>query len=400
MQIGIVGKPSSGKSSFFAAATLAQVEISSRPFTTIKPNIAIGFVRTDCVEKFFNVKCNPRQGYCLHGTRFVPVELMDVAGLVPDAHLGKGLGLSFLDDLRKADALIHVVDASGSTNERGEMVEDGTHDPVQDVLFLEKEILYWFLGVVEKNFNKIAKQPIGSKQKMIEMLSQALSGLSIKQTHVEKTIQQIGVGEKMLRDWSEEDKKKFAEVLLKTSKPMIIAANKCDLPSAEKNIGRMKKEFPQLKIIPCSAVAELSLKKASKENLLDYVPGTNEFKILDEGKLNEKQKQGLEFMQKNVLEKFGNTGIQQVLECAAFELLGLMPIFPGGVNKLEDKDGNVLPDCFLLPPHSTALDFAFALHTDMGEGFIKAIDVKKKLPVGRDHELKAGDVIEIAFKKK
>jgi len=106
MIIGFVGAPSSGKSSFFKAATLADAEIANYPFTTIKPNHGVGFVRIDCVDKDFGKQCNPRIGYCVNHQRFVAVDLMDVAGLVPGAHLGLGLGSQFLDDLRQAHVLI------------------------------------------------------------------------------------------------------------------------------------------------------------------------------------------------------------------------------------------------------------------------------------------------------
>ena len=152
MLIGFVGKPSSGKSTIFAAATLIDVARASYPFTTIEPNRGMGFVRVECVDKEFNVQCNPRSGFCVNHTRFVPVELLDVAGLVPGAHEGKGLGNKFLDDLRQADVLIHVVDASGSTNEKGEAVESGSHDPSKDVKFLEEELELWMLGILENNW--------------------------------------------------------------------------------------------------------------------------------------------------------------------------------------------------------------------------------------------------------
>src|SRR3989338_977131 len=115
MLIGVVGKPSTGKSTFFKASTLADVEIANYPFTTIKPNRAVVFVKIECVDKEFGKQCSPRIGYCVNGKRFVAVELLDVAGLVPGAHEGKGLGNQFLNDLNQADALIHIVDISGST---------------------------------------------------------------------------------------------------------------------------------------------------------------------------------------------------------------------------------------------------------------------------------------------
>jgi len=154
MLIGIVGKANVGKSTFFKAATLAEVEIANYPFTTIKPNHGTGFVKVDCVDKEFNVKCNPRFGYCLDGKRFVPVDLLDVAGLVPGAHEGKGMGSEFLNDLNQADALIHIIDVSGSTNEKGEKVPILSYDPANDIKFLEKELDMWYLRLIEKGWEK------------------------------------------------------------------------------------------------------------------------------------------------------------------------------------------------------------------------------------------------------
>ncbi len=398
MLIGLVGKPSAGKSSFFSAATMVNAEIASYPFTTIEPNKGIGFVRVECVDREFNVQCSPRTGMCVNGTRHVPVEIMDVAGLVPGAHRGKGRGNAFLDDLRQADVLVHVVDASGSANEKGEEVGGGNHDPCLDVRFLEEEIDQWFFGVLKKNWVKMSKAPAEGKSKTIALMQESLSGLGVGGKHLESGMAKAGLGEKKLKEWSEEEMLSFAREIRKESKPIVIAANKCDLEGAEKNIARMKEEFPEKTIVACSAASELSLKKAAKEGFLEYLPGDGEFRIAKE--LSEKQEKGLEVIKKNVLEKFGSTGVQETLEESVFRLLGMIAVFPGGVNRLADSEGNILPDCFLMPKNSSALDFAFRLHSDIGEGFIKAIDVRKKVPVGKDHELRHRDVIEIVFRKK
>ena len=397
MQIGVVGKPSSGKSTFFSAATLIDVAIANYPFTTIEPNRGIGFVRVECVEKEFGVKCNPRHGYCRNGTRFVPVELVDVAGLVPDAHLGKGRGNAFLNDLSHADVLIHVVDASGSTNEKGDVVPAGSHDPCKDIEFLEKEIDLWFFGIIERNWQKLSKMPADSRAKVVAAMSQALSGIGANEKNLEESLLRAGLGEKKLNAWTEAEKMLFAETLRKNSKPIVIAANKMDIPAAEQNLKRMKEMFPDKPIIPCSGFAELALKKAAKEGFVDYEPGSNDFKVLKE--LNEKQAKLLENIKEKVLLHFGSTGIQDVLDKTVFELLHYIAVFPAGVKKLADSEGRILPDCILMPPGSTALDFAFKLHTDMGKGFIRAIDVKKNLMVGKEHALKNRDAIEIVFKK-
>jgi len=397
MQIGLVGKPSSGKSSFFSAATLLDVAIASYPFTTIEPNRGMGFVRTKCADEFFNVQCNPRYGMCHNHTRYVPVELVDVAGLVPGAHEGKGRGNQFLDDLRKADALIHVVDASGSTNELGEPVPLGSHDPCKDVKFLEDEIDWWFQGILKKNWQKFGKARVDSREKRVAEMGQAISGLGVSEKTIESAMMKLNLAEKQFREWSEEDIMHFATKLREISKPIVIAANKCDLPGAEKNIQRMRGEFPEKGIAACSAISELALKKASKTGAVEYWQGSEAFE--EKTELGEKQKAGLEYIKTNVLAKFHSTGIQECLEEAVFGQLGFIAIFPGGTKKLTDSEGRVLPDCFLMPKGTTALDFAFKLHSDIGNNFIRAIDVKTRQMVGKDHELKDGDVIEIIFNK-
>ncbi len=182
------------------------------------------------------------------------------------------------------------------------------------------------------------------------------------------------------------------------TKPMLIAANKCDLPEAAKNIEKLKTQFPNYKIIPCSADSELTLKMAAKAGMMKYIPGDENFTILSQS-LSQQQKNALNFIKEQVIDTYGGTGVQQAINSAVFDLLGYVAIFPGGVNRLADSQGRVLPDCFLMPPKTTALDFAFKLHTDFGKNFIRAIDVRKKLPVGKDNMLQNRDVIEIVAGK-
>ncbi len=397
MLIGIVGKPSCGKSTFFKAMTLAEVDIASYPFTTIKPNRGVGHIRIECAEKAFNVKCNPRAGYCAEGSRFVPVELLDVAGLVPGAHEGKGMGNQFLDDLRQADALIHVVDASGSTNEKGESVAPGSYNPQNDVKFLEHELDMWYLQILKKPWEKFARQTQMEKQKVARAIAKQFSGLNATEPMVKDIIARLKLNEEDATKWTEDQVWNFAVELRKRTKPIIIAANKTDLVPEDKFL-ELKSAFPGL-MIPASAESELALKEAARAGLIEYMAGSSDFTIKDESRLNERQKAALTFIKENVLKKYGTTGVQEVLNRAVLELLNYIAIFPGGMNKLEDQYGRVLPDCFLLPHNSTALDFAYKLHTDLGEGFIRAIDVKKRQTVGKEHILNMGDVIEIVSSK-
>ncbi|MEM4267867.1 MAG: redox-regulated ATPase YchF [Candidatus Woesearchaeota archaeon] len=390
MIVGVVGKPNCGKSTFFKACTLMDVEIANYPFATIKPNHGIGFVRVPCADAFFKVQCNPREGYCINHIRFVPVNIIDVAGLVPGAHEGKGMGNQFLDDLRQADVLIHVIDISGGTNEKGEPIPPGSYDPAEDIRFLEIELDMWYLQIIKRGWEKFARQIVQEHLQVEKALAKQLSGLGVTENMVKDTLRKLNLNNEKPDLWLDSDLASIARELRRITKPMLIAANKIDVFDA--NLERIKREFPEYMIVGCSAASELALKEGRKKGLVDYIPGEKSFKIV--GQINDRQKAGLDFI-REVMERFDGTGVQKVLDNAVFEILKYIAVFPGGVSKLEDQYGRVLPDCFLMPPGTTALDFAYKLHTDFGKNFIKAIDVKTRMPVGKEHKLKMGDVIEI-----
>jgi len=392
MLIGIVGKPSAGKSTFFKSITMADVATAPYPFTTIQPNEGVGFVRVPCVDKELNTQCNPREGYCVNHVRFVPIKLLDVAGLVPDAHLGKGLGLQFLDDLRTADVLIHVVDISGSANERGEIGEPGCHDPAKDVKFLEFEIDMWVLSILKKGWERFVRQLKQEKGKVTVAIAKQVSGLNITENDVKDALGKMTVHEDPI-NWTDEQLFELAHRLRVMTKPIIIAANKCDLPTAKANLERLRQEFPNHVIVPCSSESELALKEAAKHNLITYTAGETSFEV--KGTLTPGQEKAIEFIKQNVIIPFAGTGVQKVLDTAVWEMLGVIAIFPGGVGKLGDQYGNILPDCFLLRKGSTALDFANRVHSDLAKNFIRAIDVHTKRVIGKDHVLKHRDVVEI-----
>ncbi|MBS3100286.1 redox-regulated ATPase YchF [Candidatus Pacearchaeota archaeon] len=389
MLIGLVGKPNTGKSTFFKAATLADVLIANYPFVTIKPNHGVGYVRIDCIDKELKVQCVPREGYCVNGQRFVPIGLMDVAGLVPGASEGKGLGNQFLNDLGNADAFIQIVDLSGETDAEGKQTSH--YYPGEDIKFLEKELNLWYAGLLKKVWKTFSKKVIAGKEDFAEAVAKQFSGLKVTREHVNEVIAKINLNILNAQKWTDEQLFEFSSELRKISKPMIIAGNKIDRPDSAYNLKKIKEEF-DYPIIACSAESELALKEASFHKLIEYLPGDDNFKI--RGEISEKQKSALEFIKKNVLEKFGSTGVQEVLNKTVFEILKYIAIFPAGA-KLTDSKGNILPDCFLLPPGSTALDFAYHLHTDIGNNFVKAIDIRTKRAVGKDYKLKNRDGIEI-----
>lgn len=386
MEIGIVGKPNVGKSTFFKALTLAEAEIADFPFTTIKPNIGMGYVRTECVCKELNLTCNPRNSLCIKKNRFIPVKVIDVAGLVPGAHEGKGLGNQFLDDLRQADALIHIVDISGRTNEMGEPAEN--YNPEFDIKFLEDEINLWFFEILRKNWNKICSKIKYEGGNIINELREQFSGLGISEHQVKAAIKEVGLEDNS--EWNDNDLKEFAFNLMRISKPIIIAANKIDLDS-RKNFEKLRDRY---RMIPTCSEVELALKQAEKSGIIDYLSGNSDFRIIKE--LNEKQDTALKFIKKNILEKFGSTGVQQCLNTVVFDVLKQIVVYPvENENKFSDSKGNILPDAYLLPEGSTALDSAYKVHTDIGEKFIGAIDCRTKKKIGKDYLLKNRDVIKI-----
>ena len=391
MLIGLVGKANTGKSTFFKALTLAEVAIAPYPFTTLAPNEGIGFVKTTCVEKEFKTKCKPKHGYCLQGNRFVPVKVIDVAGLVPGAHKGKGRGNQFLDDLREADILIHILDASGRTDAEGKPTEG--YDVCYDIRFLQEEIDLWFYAIIGKNW-KVYVREQEKGEKLSKILAEKLSGLHVNEKMIKKAMKKLNLSE-LASEWNDTQLLEFVRQLRKESKPIVIAANKADLPEAASNIKKLRKEFPDLLIIPCSAETELALREAARDNLISYIPGSDKFEILQEEKLNEQQKKALSFI-KNYLEKHENTGVQQCLNAAVFDFLHYIVVYPVENEKhLTDKDGNILPDAFLLPQQSTALDLAYTVHTDIGNSFIAAIDARTKKRLAKDYQLKDKDIIRI-----
>jgi ribosome-binding ATPase YchF (GTP1/OBG family) len=393
MLVGLVGKPSAGKSTFFKAATLAEVEIASYPFTTIKANHGVGYVKVECIEEEFGVKCNPNHGFCIRGKRFVPVDLMDVAGLVPGASEGKGLGNKFLDDLRQADVFIHIVDASGTTDVTGKQTTG--YDPCNDVIFLEDELNKWFFDIMIKVWKGFARKAESENLNFSEAVAKQFSGLKVKEDDVKDVLLKLNLAKKPSQ-WNNDEIMNFSSELRKHCKPMIIAANKCDCKEAQQNIKKMQDKFSQYMIYPCSADSELALREASKTGLIEYIPGEKNFRII--GKLNDKQKEALEKIKSDVLDIYGGTGVQEVLNLAVFEFLKYIAVFPAGASKLADSKGNILPDCFLLPPKSTSLDFAYFLHTDFGKNFIKAIDIRTKKALGKSYVLKHRDALEIVTK--
>lgn len=399
--IGIVGKPNVGKSTFFSAATLAPAEIANYPFTTIKPNRGIGYVCTPCVHEEFNVKDNPVNSLCIDGVRLIPVELIDCAGLVPGAWQGRGLGNQFLDEIRKADALIHIVDAAGATDIEGRQCKQGTHNPIEDVRFLEVEITMWIADILKRDWSKMARtiEAGGGETDLLRQLEERLSGLSIKRRHIFEAIRKSRLNADKPASWSEKEFLKFNDTLRRVSKPMLVAANKIDLLKTEENLERLKQQ--DYFVVPCSAEAELALRRAAENGWIDYRPGDCNYKILKPDALTETQQKALQTIKKRILTPFGTTGVQEALNAAYFKLLKCIVVYPvEDIEKLCNHKDEVLPDAYIVPYGTTARQLAYLIHTELGNSFIYAIEAHEKKRIGEDHVLKDRDVITIISAKK
>ncbi|ORY90573.1 P-loop containing nucleoside triphosphate hydrolase protein [Syncephalastrum racemosum] len=379
--IACVGKPSAGKSSFLNAVSDAAAKVGNYPFTTIKPNHGVSYVPIDCVCKKHDKKddCRPRYGRCVDGVRYVPIQIMDVAGLVPGASEGQGLGNQFLDDLRHAQALIHVVDVSGTTDQNGK--ETQGYDPINDINWLRTEIHSWISNNLLKRWGSIIRRHVALKANPVDTLQTQFSGYGSTTLVVAKALDKSGI-KTPLESWDEDTVKKLVEFFMDERFPTIVAMNKIDHPDADKNITRIMRRYDQNKLVLTSALAENFLRKIQKQGYINYVEGTDmvdtkeDLPDSDLKEMDEKLKNRVEKVQDLVLYRYGSTGVQDVL-VKAIETLGVVPVYPVknvtsfGASSGSSK-GGAFRDCVLLWPGTTVREFAKILHPEIDKYYLYA----------------------------
>ena len=394
MLIGIVGKPSCGKSTFLNALTMVNAKVGDYPFTTIEPNRGTAYVRSPCVCKELGVKDDPKNSLCEDGIRFLPIQFLDVAGLVPGASEGRGLGNKFLDDLRQADVLIHVVDASGSLDAEGNAVDKGSWNPLDDVKFLEEEIDAWILAIIKRDYVTMKKKASAEKLRLSNLLYEKLTGLAIKKHRIEESIREVGMVDDDASTWDEK-LSDLVTTIREKSKPIVIVANKIDQPDSHENFLKIKNELSS-EVFPISALAEVFLRTEQENKTISYSPGDSDFTIIDKEKLGEKKETLIQKIKTDLLGKYGSTGVQEVLSHVVFDLLNMIVVYPvEDITKFTDKSNNVLPDAFLVPKGTTALEFAAKIHTDFAKNFIHGQLAPSGRRIGADYEIQNNDIIRI-----
>jgi ribosome-binding ATPase len=384
LSIALAGKPNTGKSTFFKAATLMNVEIANYPFTTISANRGTSRVRAPCPCTQLEARC----GHCVGGVRFVPIELVDVAGLVPEAHKGRGLGNTFLDNLRQSEAIINVIDASGGTDIEGNVLGAPSHDPLEDITLLESEISLWIAGIIEKNWHRLAKKA-QLEHNIAHVVATQLAGLNIEEHQIKNALIKLGLLDKSPESWERADIVNLSQQVRIIAKPIVIAANKKDVASSH-NLARIADVCADA--VATSGEAELALRLAQQKGLVDYVPGDTHFTIV--ASLNQQQTTALQRLQRFI--EGEGTGVQECLNTTVFDMLRYIVVYPvEDEHRWSDKQGRVLPDAFLIKEGQTAKDLAFKVHSDIGSGFIYALDARTKKRLGEHHELENGDIIKI-----
>ena len=426
MRIGLVGKPNVGKSTAFSALTEMPVDIANYPFTTIEPNVGVTWIPLPdpCACSDLRERrelsgrldpsgpdddrsgsiCSPNTGKCSGFKRLVPVTLVDVAGLVPGAHEGRGRGNQFLSDLSRCDALIQVVDVSGSTDLEGNPVGSGGSKPIEEHRFLLSELDSWILGIIGNGWDRVSRRAQAEGNRAIQdHLMDRLTGIGAKDIHISLGIssaQREHPNSHDISSWGDGELRSIASAIRRSMFPISIAANKADNQVHQCTELESEAESSGGRLILTSAEAELALRRASSSGMISYQPGDSDFSLTEMGEenLSEEQREALGSISQSISSWSGG-GLVGLVSDVVFRQLSRVVCYPvQDETHWVDGDGKSLPDAILVPTGTTSKGLAYHVHSDLGDGFVRAIDARTGRVIGADHKLSDGDVVSIQAK--
>ena len=177
-----------------------------------------------------------------------------------------------MDDLRHADALIHVVDVSGTTDAEGKNTRG--YDPSVDIEWLRSEIVRWIQGNLTDKWGSIKRRHVAIKANPVDTLQGQFSGYGSTTTIVARCLDKLALKEP-LEHWSDATILKVVNAFTDEKFPTVIALNKIDHPDADKNIAKIAKLQDPKTIVLCSAISEVFLRKLTKQGYIKYTEGAD-----------------------------------------------------------------------------------------------------------------------------
>jgi ribosome-binding ATPase YchF (GTP1/OBG family) len=243
-----------------------------------------------------------------------------------------------------------------------------------------------------EKWGSIRRRHVAIKGNAVDTLQGQFSGYGSTSQIVARVLDKMHLKEP-LEAWSDETISKVVNVFTDEKFPTVLALNKIDHADSDRNIAKIAKQQPPDRIVLCSSISEVFLRRLAKQGYINYKEGSDYLDtredLIEAGdpdggglkEMDEKLKQRIENLKDLVLYRFGSTGVVQVLTRAA-ELLGLVPVFPvKNVTTFSSSAGTgsnaVFRDCVLVKKNSTVGDVARKIMGDAPIAFIEGAGGKR-----------------------